>query len=243
MENKVKTPINAKVRVYWDDKIENYNKESKSQIKTYFAKKYNLSRKSINVIFRPIKIDDNGNRISITGANLENVMDVNYQRQLFKEWLKREEKNVSYDDIIKIDDEVNLEVTQDMTEFRQRNYALKWIKIDNFLCFGDVKPIYIDRLKGITCVSSHPVNQGGKCIRYNSKIKIKYNLEEIVENLGFLPKEIENEIEIGKLEEIYTKYGNLGFEVETPYGYKNIEWCGITEENAEIYRLELENGL
>lgn len=162
MENKVKTPINAKVRVYWDDKVENYSKENKSQIKTYFAKKYNLPRKSINVIFRPIKIDDNGNRISITGANLENVMDANYQRQLFKEWLKREDKNVSYDDIIKIDDEVNLEVTQDMTEFRQRKYSLKWIKINNFLCFGDIKPIHIDRLKGIICVSSFPSNQAGK---------------------------------------------------------------------------------
>lgn len=162
MENKIKIPINGKVRVYWDDSPENYSKQGTSQIKTYFAKKYNLPRKSINVIFRPVKIDDDGNRITITGANLENVMDTNYQRQLFKEWLERENKNVNYDDIIKIDDEVNLEVTQDITEFRQRNYTLKWIKLNNFLCFGDVKPIHIDRLNGIVCVSSEPKNQGGK---------------------------------------------------------------------------------
>jgi DNA repair exonuclease SbcCD ATPase subunit len=51
------------------------------------------------------------------------------------------------------------------------------------------------------------------------------------------------EITIGELHEIYQKYGDLGFKVETPYGYKDIEWCGITEENADVYRCELENGM
>ena len=50
-------------------------------------------------------------------------------------------------------------------------------------------------------------------------------------------------IKIGELYEIYQKYGDLGFKVNTPYGYKNIEWCGITEKNADIYRCELENGM
>jgi DNA repair exonuclease SbcCD ATPase subunit len=50
------------------------------------------------------------------------------------------------------------------------------------------------------------------------------------------------EIEIAKLNEIYEKYGDLGFQVDTPYGFHNIEWCGITEENAEVYRCELEDG-
>jgi hypothetical protein len=48
---------------------------------------------------------------------------------------------------------------------------------------------------------------------------------------------------IGELHKIYQKYGDLGFKVETPYGFKGIEWCGITEENADIYRCELENGM
>ena len=51
------------------------------------------------------------------------------------------------------------------------------------------------------------------------------------------------EITIGELHEIYQKYGELGFKVDTPYGYKDIEWCGITEENADVYRCELENGM
>jgi DNA repair exonuclease SbcCD ATPase subunit len=51
------------------------------------------------------------------------------------------------------------------------------------------------------------------------------------------------EITIGELHEIYQKYGDLGFKVDTPYGFKDIEWCGITEENADVYRCELENGM
>jgi len=190
MENNLKIPINAKVRVYWDDLPENYNRQAKIQIINYFSKKYNLPRKSINVIFRPVKIDKDGNRISITGANLENVMDINYQRQLFKEWLIREKKDVSFDDIIKLDDKVNMEVKHDITELRQRKYRLKWVKLNNFLCFGEVQPIHIDRLKGIVCVSSEPRNQGGKCLVGNSKVMIKFNEEEIIKKLGFLPDEL-----------------------------------------------------
>ena len=51
------------------------------------------------------------------------------------------------------------------------------------------------------------------------------------------------QITIGELHKIYQKYGDLGFKVDTPYGYKNIEWCGITEENADVYKCELENGM
>ena len=50
-------------------------------------------------------------------------------------------------------------------------------------------------------------------------------------------------IKIGELYDLYQKYGDLGFMVNTPYGYKNIEWCGITEKNADVYRCELDNGM
>jgi DNA repair exonuclease SbcCD ATPase subunit len=50
-------------------------------------------------------------------------------------------------------------------------------------------------------------------------------------------------IKIEELYKLYQKYGDLGFKVDTPYGYKDIEWCGITEINADIYRCELDNGM
>ena len=51
------------------------------------------------------------------------------------------------------------------------------------------------------------------------------------------------EITIGELNKIYEKYGDLKLKVKNPYGYHDITWCGITEENADIYRCELENGM
>jgi len=53
---------------------------------------------------------------------------------------------------------------------------------------------------------------------------------------------MEKSLTIGELNEIYKKYGDLSFKVSTPYGFKDIEWCGITEENADVYRCELEDG-
>lgn len=190
MENNILIHKNAKVRVYWDDKPENNTKENKNKVKQYFSKKYNINKKDINVIFQPIKISDDGNKISITGANLENVMDVNYQRQLFKKWLDREDKDVNYDDILSIDDEINMESIVDVVSLRQRKYSLKWIKINNFLCFGDLKPIHINRLNGLTCVTSLPSNQGGKCLRSDTEVVIDVNVENIVKKLGFLPNEL-----------------------------------------------------
>ena len=53
---------------------------------------------------------------------------------------------------------------------------------------------------------------------------------------------MEKSLTIGELNEIYKKYGDLSFKVSTPYGFKDIEWCGITEENTDVYRCELEDG-
>ena len=68
------------------------------------------------------------------------------------------------------------------------------------------------------------------------EIKVKNSKMDDLVNMN-------KEISIGELNEIYQKYGDLGFKVETPYGYKDIEWCGITEENADVYKCELENGM
>lgn len=158
----MKIPANGKIRVYWNDKPENYSRQNKAQIISHFSKKYNVPRKSINVIFKPVKLNKDGKLISISGGNLENIMNPDYQRQLFKEWLEREKKDVNFDDILKLDDKVNLDVKKDVTELRQQKYHLKWIKINNFLSFGDIEPIYLDRFKGITCITSTPANQSGK---------------------------------------------------------------------------------
>lgn len=47
---------------------------------------------------------------------------------------------------------------------------------------------------------------------------------------------------IKKIYDIFQKYGNLDLKVETPYGYKDILWCDITEPNGQIGELITETG-
>lgn len=42
---------------------------------------------------------------------------------------------------------------------------------------------------------------------------------------------------------LFQKYGDLELTVNTPYGYKKINWCDITEKDSDIVRVKLENEL
>ena len=234
----------AKIKVQWSDRPENYSKEAKNKIRNYFANKYGVNKNNINVVYQPVKLNDKGDLIDISGAGIDNIMDATYQRGLMKEWVARENKNVSFDRLLKLDDKVNSELNIDFTEVQHKSWSMKWLMIDNFLSFGENNFLQFNKLKGLTVVNSIPSNQGGKCVRSNTKINIQFDKDEIIKKLGVLPEELNivKEITIGELHKIYQKYGGLDFKVETPYGYKDIEWCGITEENADVYRCELEDG-
>jgi trehalose-6-phosphatase len=81
----LKIPVNAKIKVYWDDKVENYSKENKISVRNHFAQKYGVSKTNINVVYRPVKVNNKGEAVEISGAGIENIMDVGYQRELFKD--------------------------------------------------------------------------------------------------------------------------------------------------------------
>lgn len=180
----------SKIKVYWDDRPENYSKEAKNRVRNHFAKKYGVNKNNIDVIYRPVKFSDNGDIIEINSASIENIMDINYQRELMREWIKRENKTVDFDRIIKLDEKVNAELNIEDTLQKHKSWAIKWIKIDNFLSFGDDNFVPFNKLKGLTVVNSLPANQGGKCIRKNTNVIISFNPTDIIEKLGFLPDEL-----------------------------------------------------
>lgn len=160
--NTITIPRKANIKVYWDDKPENYSRENKLRVRNHFALKYGVDKEKIKVIYRPVKYNEQGDVIEITGAGIENIMDKSYQRGLMKEWIKRENKDVDFDRILKLDDKVNAELTSDFTESRHRNWSVKWLMINNFLSFGEANYLPFNKLKGLTVVNSLPGNQGGK---------------------------------------------------------------------------------
>jgi hypothetical protein len=180
----------SRFKVEWSDKPENYSKEAKSRIKTHFSKKYGVNKNNVDVIYRPVKFTNTGDIIEITGANIDNIMDTSYQRELMKEWIKRENKNVNFERLITLDDKVNAELNVEDSQSNQNSWSIKWLSINNFLSFGENNYVPFNKLRGLTVVNSIPTNQGGKCIRSNTKVDIQYNPDEIIKKLGFLPDEL-----------------------------------------------------
>jgi len=159
---KVSIPPYSKLKIEWSDKPENYSRAAKTRIINHFAKKYGVNKSNISIVYKAVKFDNKGNTIEITGANIENIMDVNYQRSLMKELITRDNKTVDFNRIIALDDKVNAELNIDLTVSQHRNWSLKWLMLDNFLAFGEKNYIPFNKLKGLTIVNSIPSNQGGK---------------------------------------------------------------------------------
>jgi hypothetical protein len=155
-------PQESKIKVYWDDRPENYSKEGKVRVRNYFANKYGVNKNNINVVYRPVRVNSKGEAIEITGAGLENIMDANYQRSLMKQVIERDGIIVDFDRILALDDKVNADLDFDTTTPQHRNWSIKWIMVDNFLSFGEQNYLSFSKLKGLTVVNSIPENQGGK---------------------------------------------------------------------------------
>lgn len=152
----------SKVKVEWLDTSENYSRENKIKIRNYFANKYGVNKNNINVVYKPVKFNANGDLVEISGASIENIMDINYQRELMKELLKRDGKTIDFDRIISLDDKVNSELDIDLSTTQHKSWSVKWVMINNFLCFGEDNYMPFSKLKGLTIVNSIPENQGGK---------------------------------------------------------------------------------
>tara|TARA_R110000868_G_scaffold176916_3_gene414949 strand:+ start:27122 stop:27715 length:594 start_codon:yes stop_codon:yes gene_type:complete len=183
-------PPYAKVKIYWNERPENYSRANMSLIRSKFAKKYGIDKDSVKVVYRPVKIDNKGNIIKMDGVKIDNIGDVTYQRQLFKAWLAMNDKSVDFDALMKLDDKVNGDLNVDIAENVNRKWEFEWIYLDNFLSYGDDNFFPVSKYNGLVMVNSNPANQGGKCIRYNTKIKVEYDKDKIIEKLGFLPDEL-----------------------------------------------------
>jgi hypothetical protein len=75
---------------------------------------------------------------------------------------KREGKIIDFEKILTLDDKVNTELKLNNETTQHTSWTIKWLKVDNFLCFGEENYLPFSRIKGLTVVNSLPANTGGK---------------------------------------------------------------------------------
>lgn len=54
---------------------------------------------------------------------------------------------------------------------------------------------------------------------------------------------MEKRIRMGDVKNLFDKYGDLDIKVKTPYGFKKIQGCEVTEKNGEVYEIKTANNL
>ena len=174
-ENKIQIPSKGFIRVYWYDRPENYTKEGKSRVATYFSQKYDVDVRRINVVFRPVDRDGT-TEIDVSDGVIDNIMDTAYQRKLFKAWLDSEGVEVDWDRMMRFDDTVNslLQANKE-NDFRYKRWSIDKIELSNFLCYGEKNVIDFDKMKGMTFITSEPANQGGKTTLIDALLFLFFN--------------------------------------------------------------------
>ena len=152
-----KTTNNANIRVIWEDYPENITQEKTKDIRQYFSKKY--SSNNVQVITK-IK---NDNKILQTIDVSSNILDINYQSDLIKKMLEKNNNIDCYDRVMEINKIVENKLLADSPETTQfSKWYIKKIKFSNFLSFGENQELDFDKLNGITIIESIPQNTGGK---------------------------------------------------------------------------------
>ena len=159
VDSRIEVSKDGFVRVIWYDDPENYTKEKHNRIKSYFHNKYGVN--NINIIFRSSERKDIDGTVDADFS--DNILDEQYQRKLFNQWLIMNNIKVDMDHLLSLDTKVNNTLKdQRETEARYRKWFIKKIEFDNFLSFGEGNVINYETLNGITVVSSEPSNFGGK---------------------------------------------------------------------------------
>ena len=151
---------NPYVQVVWEDTPENFTQEKIKSVKQYFQKKY-LSN-NVNVITK-VK-QTNTDEVQSVDISF-NILDQNYQKELIRGVLKAKSQEDMFDEILKIDSQVENKLILSETEVTPfKKWYIKRIEFSNFLSYGDDQVIDFEKCNGIAVVESDPPNFGGKTV-------------------------------------------------------------------------------
>jgi DNA repair exonuclease SbcCD ATPase subunit len=150
---------NPYVQVVWEDTPDNFTSERIKNVKQYFQKKYLTT--NVNVITRVKNVEDTMQSVDVSF----NILDKNYQHELIKSYLTSKSLDKFYDDVLKIDSQVENKLIQNQTEVTPfKKWYIKKIEFSNFLSYGENQVLDFDKCNGITVIESNPPNFGGKTV-------------------------------------------------------------------------------
>lgn len=176
---------NPYIQVVWEDYPENFTQEKIKSVRHYFQKKYNST--NVNVITKTKSSDVTTQTVDVSF----NILDKNYQYELVKSFLENKNLKNLTDDILNLDKAVDSRLLLNESEISPfKRWYIKNIEFSNFLSYGENQKIDFDKCNGISVVESNPPNFGGKCVRGDTEIEIEFDIDYIINKLGFLPNEL-----------------------------------------------------
>lgn len=201
MQKKIDIGQKSKISIVWNIRPNQYTKEEEDNIKTLFAKKYNVSEK--NIVVEKNFITENNNSVALNSDNIKDIQDPAFQHKLFKEYLSENGiEDYNFDELLKIDSTINALIDYNIYE-KSRNYSIKWIDWSNFLCYGPSNHFDFTTLHGLILLNGEPANKSGKStFAYDlihfllfgkTKSGKANNLAELFNN--YLPNETELKVE------------------------------------------------
>ncbi len=161
MEKKIDIGKKAKVSIVWKVKPVDYSKEKENNIRTLFAKKYDIPESNI-IIEKDYQTSVTNTNAGLNSENIKSITDPAFQHKLFKEYI--EENNIedcNFDEIVKIDSTVNALMDYSQYETGKR-YSVKWLDWSNFLSYGKENHFDFTQLHGLVLLNGEPANKSGK---------------------------------------------------------------------------------
>ena len=139
-----------------------YNEQKKESLRVEISEKYGVPLKNVEVNFKPITKDIDGNKLSLASDVINDIQNPKFQLELFKEYIDLKEINdVDFSDIEAIDSQVNAFVDFDSYS-KYKNYKFKYVKWDNYLSYGKGNYFDFTKLNGLVLLNGIPENQCGK---------------------------------------------------------------------------------
>lgn len=139
-----------------------YNEQKTNTLKKEIAEKYGVPQKNVEIVYTPITVDDNGEKISLASDIISNIQDPRFQQELFKEYIQLKDiENVNFDEILDIDKKVNAFIDFDAYS-KYKPYKVKYLKWDNYLSYGKNNYFDFTKINGLVLLTGQPENTSGK---------------------------------------------------------------------------------